>query len=332
MLVLRAQLADALQEARRHRQEAGFALYRLDDHRRHRRRIDLGDERLFELADGEVEVLLLGHPGGGAIQLRHRQPHDVGGEGPEAALEQPVLAGQAEREQRAAVIAAFEAHHRRPPGELAGQLDCVLDRLGAAVGEDRLLGEVARSEAVEHLGQADHRLVGGDQRAGVQELLGLRRHRVDDRGRSVADAGHADAAGEVDEGVAVDVEDQGAVRPLDDDVGRLAEPGRQRRRPSREHRLGPRARHRRVQPHVAPRHFPRRTGQVPGGVEDQQRAVVVRHRVVQVVLEQRRAARGQCRAASTASGRCAGRRRRRRNSPRPRPCPSPRRSRAASRR
>ena len=197
----------------RHRQEAGLALHRLDDHRRHRRGIDLGDERLFELADGEVEVLLFAHPGRRAVELRHRQAHDFRREGPEAALEQPVLAGQAEREQRAAVIAAFEADHGRPPGELAGQLDRVLDRLGAAVGEDRLLGEVAGRELVQHLGQADHRLVGRDQRAGVQELLRLRRHRVDDRGRGVADAGHADAAGEVDEGVAVDVEDAGRRGP-----------------------------------------------------------------------------------------------------------------------
>ena len=42
------------------------------------------------------------------------------------------------------MIAAFEADDRRPPRELARELDGVLDRFGAAVGENRLLRERTR--------------------------------------------------------------------------------------------------------------------------------------------------------------------------------------------
>ena len=108
-----AQLANAPEEARRHRDEAGLALHRLDDHRGDRRRIDLRDERVLELPDAEVDVLLLGHARRRAVEVRNRQPDDLRRERAEAALEQPVLAGQAQRQQRPAVIAALEADDRR---------------------------------------------------------------------------------------------------------------------------------------------------------------------------------------------------------------------------
>ena len=100
---------------------------------------------------------------------------------------------------------------------------------GAAVGEDRLLLERAGRDLVEHLGQPDVRLVGGDQRADVDVFLRLLGDGIDDRRRRVADREHPDAAGEVDQRVAVDVEDQRAARPLDDHVGGAAEAGGNRR-------------------------------------------------------------------------------------------------------
>ena len=62
----------------------------------------------------------------------------------------------------------------------------------------------------------------------MQELLRLLGHGVDDRRRRVADAGDTDAAGEIDEGVAVDVEEQAILSALDDDVGGPAQTGGQR--------------------------------------------------------------------------------------------------------
>ena len=87
-----AQLADALQEARRHRQETGLALHRLDDHRGDRRRIDLRDERLIELTDGEIEVLLLGHPGRRPDKSCGSGSRTISGaKGPKPLLKRPYL-------------------------------------------------------------------------------------------------------------------------------------------------------------------------------------------------------------------------------------------------
>ncbi len=176
-----AQLAKPPEKARRHRNEPRLALDRLDDHRRDRGRIDLGDESVLELPDAEIDILFFSHAVRRAKQLRYRKPDDLGREGAEPALEQPVLAGKAQREQRAAVIAALETHNHRTPGELPRQLHGVLDGFGAAVGEDRLLPERAWRHLVQDLHEPHVRLVGGDQGADVDEFLGLPGDRLDDR-------------------------------------------------------------------------------------------------------------------------------------------------------
>ena len=251
--VLGAELANALQKSLRHRHEAGFALHRLDDHRRDRLRVDLRDERVLELTNADVDPLVGGHRARRAIDVRDRQPHDLGREGTEAALEQPVFAREAEREERAAVKSAFETDDRRPARVLARQLDGVLHGFRAAVGEDRLLRERARRDLVEQLREPHVRLVGGDERAGMDGLPRLIFDRFHDGRRRMADGQHPEPAREIDERVAVDVEDQPALGALDDDVGGAAQACRRRGGAPPEEIARARARNRGVEPDVAHR-------------------------------------------------------------------------------
>ena len=84
------------------------------------------------------------------------------------------------------------------------------------------------------LRQPHVRLVGGDERAGMDVLRRLILNRLHHGRRRVSDGQHPDAAGEIDERVAVHVEDEPAVGALDDDVGRAAETGRRRGGASRD--------------------------------------------------------------------------------------------------
>ena len=70
----------------------------------------------------------------------------------------------------------------------AGDLDGVLDRLGAGVEQRGALVVVARGELVERLGDGDVALVRRDHEARVGERLDLGLDRVDDARRAVADA------------------------------------------------------------------------------------------------------------------------------------------------
>ena len=84
----------------------------------------------------------------------------------------------------------------------------------------------------------------------MDELVRLPGDCLDDRRRRMADREHPDAAGKIDERVAVDVEDQLAVRALHHHVGGAAETGRSGRLTPREQIAGARTRNLRVQPDV----------------------------------------------------------------------------------
>ena len=114
----------------------------------------------------------------------------------------------------------LEADHGRPARVAARELDGVLDGLGARV-EERGFGRAGeRRERGEPLGVLDVDLVRHDREVGVEKARGLLLHRGDDVRVCVADVEAADAAGEVDEAVAVDVGDGGtaAVRDHDREV------------------------------------------------------------------------------------------------------------------
>ena len=107
------------------------------------------------------------------------------------------------REQRAAVERAFEGDHGRPLRVRAGELDRVLDRLGAGVEERGLRRRPGSASLDQALGELDVASYG-------MIVVGVRSARAAPApprlpGMRVADVEAADAAGEVDERVAVDV-------------------------------------------------------------------------------------------------------------------------------
>ena len=97
-------------------------------------------------------------------------------------------------------------------GVPAGDLHGVLDGLGAGVEQRRALVVVAGGEPVERLAHLDVPLVRGHHEAGVGELGDLGLHPRDDLGGGVADVDDGDAGAEVDELVAVDVDEDAAAR------------------------------------------------------------------------------------------------------------------------
>ena len=76
-----------------------------------------------------------------AVLVREGEPVDLGGKRTEAELVGPDLARHGHREQGPPVEGVLEDDDRLAPGGVAGDLDRVLERLGAAVGEHGLLGE-----------------------------------------------------------------------------------------------------------------------------------------------------------------------------------------------
>ena len=107
---------------------------------------------------------------------------------------------------------ALERDHRRAAGVGARELDGVLDRLGAGVEERGLDRPRDRRALDQALGERHVRLVGDDREVGVREAVELLVRRRDDVRMAVPDVEAADAAGEVDEGVPVDVGQRRAAR------------------------------------------------------------------------------------------------------------------------
>jgi hypothetical protein len=95
----------------------------------------------------------------------------------------------------------------------------------AGVEQRGALLVVARGEPVERLRDRDVALVRRDHEAGVRERLDLRLHGGDDARRAVAHGGDGDARAQVDQGVAVDVDDDTACCPRGEDRHRGADPG-----------------------------------------------------------------------------------------------------------
>ena len=91
---------------------------------------------------------LAGRVGAGpAVRVRERRPVDLGGERAHPGLVRVLLRGERHRHQRAAMEGAVERDHRLAAGRVAGDLDGVLDGLGAGVEERRLLGARDRRRA-----------------------------------------------------------------------------------------------------------------------------------------------------------------------------------------
>ena len=122
----------------------------------------------------------------------------------------------------------LEHHHTRAPGRVAGDLHRVFDRLGAAVGERGLLGKIPRRDLVELLAELEVGLVHRDREAGMGELRHLLLRRAHHLVVGMPDVERADAAREVDEHVAVDVGEQGAMRARGEDRDGIGDAARDR--------------------------------------------------------------------------------------------------------
>ena len=115
-----------------------------------------------------------------------------------------------------------EADDRAAPRVLAGDLHGILDGFRPGVDEDRVLLEVAGGELGELLGDPYVVLVRGDCEERVGELACLLGGGRGDLRMRVADRRDTDAAPEVDELIAVDVDEDRARAALHIDVGERA--------------------------------------------------------------------------------------------------------------
>ena len=88
-----------------------------------------------------------------------------------------------------------------------------------------VLANVAGRERGELLADLDVTLVGVHHETGVREGGDLGAHRVDQFGHGVADGRHGDAGAEVQDLVAVDVDEDGALGALDVDREALGQSG-----------------------------------------------------------------------------------------------------------
>ena len=208
--VLVADRAQTLHELLAGRKEPTLALDRLDDDRRHLLGRHLRDEELPQLGERRPRV-------GAAVVLREGRPIDLGRERSHSDLVRVRSRGECHRHQRAAVEGALERNYGWPLGVEPRELDSVLDRLGAGVEEDGLRGTAERCSLEQPLGELDVGLVGNDREVRMGEARELLGGRLDHARVRVADVEAADAAGEVDEDVAVDVGERRAAPLVRDD-------------------------------------------------------------------------------------------------------------------
>jgi hypothetical protein len=110
-----------------------------------------------------------------------------------------------------------EHDYRRATGRRTSDLDRVLDRLRASREQRRPLRVVARGKPVEGGGYGDDSLVLSDQEARVGEALSLLSNAPDNARFGCTDACHSDPRCEVDDVIAVDIDQDAAPSSLDED-------------------------------------------------------------------------------------------------------------------
>ena len=203
------------------------------------------DRDAGQVAHPDLLVEVVDRAGGGFLAgeavtegVGHRRAVDLGGERAEAVLVGHVLRRHRHRQVRAAVVGVVEDADRVAAGGHAGDLHGVLDGLGPGVEERRLLRVVAGRQLGQGFADLDVPGVRSDHEARVGEGRDLVVDGPDDRRRGVADRDDRDARAEVDEGVAVGVDEHPTTGGLDEDRQGGADPVRDRGLLAREQRGG----------------------------------------------------------------------------------------------
>ena len=132
------------------------------------------------------------------------------------------LAGKAQREVGAAVVAAGADDYAGALGVGAGDLDGVRHGLGAGGDQQALFGERAGGQRVQALAHFHVGLVRHHLKAGVGVQVQLRLYGGDHPSVQVAGVEHGDAAGKVDEAAALHIPELGVAGLLDEVVMGLA--------------------------------------------------------------------------------------------------------------
>ena len=232
--VLVANFPNATHEAGRRRHKTTFALHRLNHNGGHIVGVNLGNQRIVELADAKIHILLLVHRRGAAVQIGEGQAVNLGRERPEPFLEEGIFAGHAQREVGTAVVRPLKHDNPCPLGVGAGNVDGRLDSLRPAVHKQRLFGKVAGGDGVHQFGRFHHWFIGGHDATHVEQLAGLGLDRLNNVVGAVPHSQHANAACHVQQLVAVYVCHDGASGRGDGDVGQFGRPVGRGRFPPRD--------------------------------------------------------------------------------------------------
>ncbi len=216
-------------KAGRQRQETTLALYSLHHHGGHRLRRHLGNQRVVELVDAVLHVVVLAHTRRAAVGVGKRQAIHLGRERAESVLEQGVLAGHTERQVGPAMVGTLEHDQCLPARVRPRHLDRGFDGLGTTVEQGGLLVEVTRDTRIEALAHLDVGFIGRDDRTHVDQAPCLVADRIDHRWRHVPCRQRADAAGEIEKGVAIHVGHRGTITAGDGNPGEAGRTTRHRR-------------------------------------------------------------------------------------------------------
>ncbi len=103
------------------------------------------------------------------------------------------------------------------PGELAGNLDSVLHCFRTGVDEHSFLFETSRGVLGEKLSRTNVGLVAHQAKERVGDLSDLVAHGLDNGIVGVTHRGHTNSSGEVDELVAIDIDDDRVMSAVDVD-------------------------------------------------------------------------------------------------------------------
>ncbi|MCY1421771.1 hypothetical protein D9M71_374350 [compost metagenome] len=214
--MLVAQGAQALHQLFRRRQEATFTLNRLQDDRGDVLRLGIVLEDALDRSDGVVDAHTVQF-------VREQCAEDAAWHQAHASGVRHDLAGQAQGHHGTAVITAGEGDDASAASGSTGDLDGVFNGFGAGGDQQGLLVEVAWDQLVDLFAQLYVGLVSQHLEAGVADLGQLLLHGCNHFRVQVAGVQYCDAAGEVDQFAAFNVDHGRVLRGVDEDRVDLAD-------------------------------------------------------------------------------------------------------------